>query len=109
MESSQEVINHVRDPTDVSLSPVFPFTSPPATIGTSLIYYHKYRAYLHQAYKRGERDNEATKADEYVCTLETFAMLVSIIRKVVSSPRITNKVCCDNIIALCNSVFAFGV
>ncbi|KAG0360062.1 hypothetical protein BG005_011577 [Podila minutissima] len=40
---------------------------PPATIGTSLVYYHKYRAYLHQAYKRGERDNEATKADEY-CT-----------------------------------------
>ncbi|KAF9580864.1 hypothetical protein BGW38_002327 [Lunasporangiospora selenospora] len=39
---------------------------PPTTIGTSLIYYHKYRAYLHQAYKRGERDNEATKADEYL-------------------------------------------
>lgn len=40
--------------------------SPPATIGTSLVYYHKYRAYLHQAHRRGERDNEAFRADEYV-------------------------------------------
>ncbi|KAF8956611.1 hypothetical protein BGZ46_002352, partial [Entomortierella lignicola] len=38
---------------------------PPTTTGTALIYYHKYRAYLHQANKRGERDNEASKADEY--------------------------------------------
>ncbi|KAG0220724.1 hypothetical protein BGX31_010642 [Mortierella sp. GBA43] len=38
---------------------------PPTTIGTALIYYHKYRAFLYQAHKRGDRDNEATKADEY--------------------------------------------
>jgi len=51
--------------TDAQLVSLF-INSPPATVGTALIYYHKYRAYLYQSIKKGERDNEASKADEYV-------------------------------------------
>ncbi|KAF9189275.1 hypothetical protein BGZ51_009722 [Haplosporangium sp. Z 767] len=68
---------------------------PPATIGTSLIYYHKYRAYLHQAYKRGERDNEATKADEYLfatACLHLACKCTEVSRKVRDLVNVTYRV-----------------
>ncbi|KAG0341701.1 hypothetical protein BG000_008262 [Podila horticola] len=68
---------------------------PPATIGTSLVYYHKYRAYLHQAYKRGERDNEATKADEYLfatACLHLACKCTEVSRKVRDLVNVTYRV-----------------
>ncbi|KAG0329045.1 hypothetical protein BG004_002426 [Podila humilis] len=68
---------------------------PPVTIGTSLVYYHKYRAYLHQAYKRGERDNEATKADEYLfatACLHLACKCTEVSRKVRDLVNVTYRV-----------------
>ncbi|KAG0036798.1 hypothetical protein BGZ82_003703 [Podila clonocystis] len=68
---------------------------PPATIGTSLVYYHKYRAYLHQAYKRNERDNEATKADEYLfatACLHLACKCTEVSRKVRDLVNVTYRV-----------------
>ncbi|KAG0202951.1 hypothetical protein BGX28_004704 [Mortierella sp. GBA30] len=68
---------------------------PPATIGTSLVYYHKYRAYLHQANKRGERDNEATKADEYLfatACLHLACKCTEVSRKVRDLVNVTYRV-----------------
>ncbi|KAF9428345.1 hypothetical protein BGZ94_002686 [Podila epigama] len=68
---------------------------PPATIGTSLVYYHKYRAYLHQALKRGERDNEATKADEYLfatACLHLACKCTEVSRKVRDLVNVTYRV-----------------
>ncbi|KAF9126697.1 hypothetical protein BGW39_006444 [Mortierella sp. 14UC] len=68
---------------------------PPATIGTSLIYYHKYRAYLHQAYKRGERDNEAFRADEYLfatACLHLACKCTEVSRKVRDLVNVTYRV-----------------
>ncbi|KAF8943278.1 hypothetical protein BGZ47_005630 [Haplosporangium gracile] len=68
---------------------------PPVTIGTSLVYYHKYRAYLHQAYKRGERDNEAFKADEYLfatACLHLACKCTEVSRKVRDLVNVTYRV-----------------
>ncbi|KAF9956843.1 hypothetical protein BGZ72_002403 [Mortierella alpina] len=68
---------------------------PPATIGTSLVYYHKYRAYLHQANKRGERDNEASKADEYLfatACLHLACKCTEVSRKVRDLVNVTYRV-----------------
>lgn len=68
---------------------------PPATIGTSLVYYHKYRAYLHQAYKRGERDNEAFRADEYLfatACLHLACKCTEVSRKVRDLVNVTYRV-----------------
>ncbi|KAF9927984.1 hypothetical protein FBU30_002728 [Linnemannia zychae] len=68
---------------------------PPTTIGTSLVYYHKYRAYLHQAYKRGERDNEAFKADEYLfatACLHLACKCTEVSRKVRDLVNVTYRV-----------------
>ncbi|CAO3565594.1 unnamed protein product [Mortierella alpina] len=68
---------------------------PPATIGTSLVYYHKYRAYLHQANKRGERDSEASKADEYLfatACLHLACKCTEVSRKVRDLVNVTYRV-----------------
>ncbi|KAF9285540.1 hypothetical protein BGZ68_003766 [Mortierella alpina] len=68
---------------------------PPATVGTSLVYYHKYRAYLHQANKRGERDNEASKADEYLfatACLHLACKCTEVSRKVRDLVNVTYRV-----------------
>ncbi|KAF9098398.1 hypothetical protein BGX27_000800 [Mortierella sp. AM989] len=68
---------------------------PPTTTGTALIYYHKYRAYLHQANKRGERDNEATKADEYLfatACLHLACKCTEVSRKVRDLVNVTYRV-----------------
>ncbi|KAF9155917.1 hypothetical protein BG015_008059 [Linnemannia schmuckeri] len=68
---------------------------PPVTIGTSLVYYHKYRAYLHQAYKRGERDNEAFRADEYLfatACLHLACKCTEVSRKVRDLVNVTYRV-----------------
>ncbi|KAF9094990.1 hypothetical protein BGX29_009219 [Mortierella sp. GBA35] len=68
---------------------------PPTTIGTSLVYYHKYRAYLHQAYKRGERDNEAFRADEYLfatACLHLACKCTEVSRKVRDLVNVTYRV-----------------
>ncbi|KAF9384986.1 hypothetical protein BGX21_001173 [Mortierella sp. AD011] len=68
---------------------------PPTTTGTALIYYHKYRAYLHQANKRGERDNEASKADEYLfatACLHLACKCTEVSRKVRDLVNVTYRV-----------------
>ncbi|KAG0315330.1 hypothetical protein BGZ99_007522 [Dissophora globulifera] len=68
---------------------------PPNTTGTALIYYHKYRAYLHQANRRGERDNEATKADEYLfatACLHLACKCTEVSRKVRDLVNVTYRV-----------------
>ncbi|KAG0298607.1 hypothetical protein BGZ96_009681 [Linnemannia gamsii] len=68
---------------------------PPATIGTSLVYYHKYRAYLHQAHRRGERDNEAFRADEYLfatACLHLACKCTEVSRKVRDLVNVTYRV-----------------
>ncbi|KAG0368253.1 hypothetical protein BC939DRAFT_524633 [Gamsiella multidivaricata] len=68
---------------------------PPTTTGSALIYYHKYRAYLHQAHKRGDRDNEATKADEYLfatACLHLACKCTEVSRKVRDLVNVTYRV-----------------
>ncbi|KAG0241643.1 hypothetical protein BGW41_005659 [Actinomortierella wolfii] len=68
---------------------------PPTTIGTALIYYHKYRAYLHQALRRGDKDNEAFKADEYLfatACLHLACKCTEVSRKVRDLVNVTYRV-----------------
>ncbi|KAG0046032.1 hypothetical protein BGZ83_008759 [Gryganskiella cystojenkinii] len=68
---------------------------PPATIGTALIYYHKYRAYLHQAGRKGDRENEAFKADEYLfatACLHLACKCTEVSRKVRDLVNVTYRV-----------------
>ncbi|KAF9972797.1 hypothetical protein BGZ73_004026 [Actinomortierella ambigua] len=68
---------------------------PPTTIGTALIYYHKYRAYLHQAMRRGDKDNEAFKADEYLfatACLHLACKCTEVSRKVRDLVNVTYRV-----------------